>query len=202
MGSLAIGKNDPLLHAGQAPAEEVQIPQSSTRGWFFEILAMVASFACMASIVAILAVMDDRPLTEWHFFFSIPATVAIFGTALKSTAAFAVAGCVSQYKWLHFKSSPRKLVDLDLIDDASRGPLGALVLLARRPMGLASIAAAVTLLALAVETFVQQTVTFTPRNVLVDDGEAVLGLAHTYDGGARPIGSSGGIINLSRKCCP
>ncbi|KAL2183361.1 hypothetical protein L209DRAFT_767441 [Thermothelomyces heterothallicus CBS 203.75] len=196
MESPATDRKEPLLHAGQE-AEEIRIPESSTRGWSWEILAMIASFGCTASIVAILAFMDDRPLADWHFFLSISATIAIFGTALKSTAAFAVGGCVSQYKWLYFKSSPRKLVDLDLIDEASRGPLGSLVLLARRPMGLASIAAAVTLLALAVETFVQQTVTFTPRNVAVDDGNAVLGLAHTYNGGAKPIRSSMGVINLS-----
>jgi len=144
--------------------------------------------------------LKDRPLTDWQFFLSIPATVALFGTALKSTAAFAVGGCVSQYKWLHFRASPRKLVDLDLIEEAGRGPLGSLVLLARRPMGLASIAAAVTLLALALETFVQQTVQLNPRDVAVEDGKAVLGLAHTYNGGAQPVSVVDNLINVRGEC--
>ncbi|KAL2141723.1 hypothetical protein VTI28DRAFT_2089 [Corynascus sepedonium] len=183
---------DPLRHAPQP-----RRPDSTLWGWSWEILAMFTSFACTASVVAILAVMNGRELADWHFFLSISATVAIFGTALKSTAAFAVGGCVSQYKWLHFKSSPRKLTDLDLIEEAGRGPLGSLVLLAKQPMGLASIAAAVTLLALAVETFVQQTVEFVPLDVAVNDGNAVLGLAHTYKGTAEQVGTFNDIINFS-----
>ncbi|KAK3299163.1 uncharacterized protein B0H64DRAFT_316859 [Chaetomium fimeti] len=149
---------------------------------------MASSLACMAAIVAILVTTKDRPLSEWDFYFSIPATLAFLGLIAKSTAAIGVGACISQYKWLYFKRKPRKLTDLDLLEEASRGPLGSLILLARRPMGLASIGAIVTLLAMAVEVFVQQMVQFNPRDVVFDDGKAVLGLAHTYNGGARPIG--------------
>jgi hypothetical protein len=155
-------------------------------GWSFELFNMVSSLACMAAIVAILVTTKDRPADEWNFYFSISATLALLGMIAKSTAAIGVGACISQYKWLYFKRAPRKLTDLDLLEEASRGPLGSLILLAKRPMGLASIGAIVTLLALAVEVFVQQMVQLKPRDVAFDDGKAVLGLAHTYNGGAVP----------------
>jgi hypothetical protein len=173
--------------------------RSPTWGWAWELLAMVASVGSMAAVVAILVTMDNQPLTDWNFFLSIAATIAIFGMVAKSAAAFAIGGCVSQYKWIHFESKPRQLTDLDLIEEASRGPLGSLVLLARRPLGLASIAAVVTLLALGFETFVQQMVEFNPVDVAVNDGKAVLGLAHSYNGGARRSGGDGSINSLSES---
>ncbi|KAK4148431.1 hypothetical protein C8A00DRAFT_19736, partial [Chaetomidium leptoderma] len=136
---------------------------------------------------------------DWNFFLSIAATIAIFGMASKSAAAFAIGGCVSQYKWIHFQSAPRRLGDLDLIEEASRGPLGSLVLLARRPLGLASIAAVVTLLALGFETFVQQMVQFNPIDVAVVDGKAVLGLAHVYNSGAKQAPGWNDINSLSES---
>ncbi|KAL2161264.1 hypothetical protein VTH06DRAFT_8484 [Thermothelomyces fergusii] len=102
-----------------------RIPQWARGAWSWEVLSMLARFGCMAGIVAILVLMDDRSLADTNFFLHISATVGIFGTALKSTAAFIGCGCMSQYKWLHFKPSPRKLADLKLIDEASRGPLGS-----------------------------------------------------------------------------
>ncbi|KAH6636796.1 hypothetical protein F5144DRAFT_601512 [Chaetomium tenue] len=157
---------------------------------------MASSLACMAAIVAILVTTMDRPASEWNFYFSISATLALLAMTAKSTAAIGVGACISQYKWLYFKRAPRKLTDLDLLEEASRGPLGSLILLARRPMGLASIGAIVTLLALALDVFVQQMVQLNPRDVATDDGKAVLGLAHTYNGGAKPISALNAINNV------
>lgn len=159
--------------------------ESLAWGWSWELFTMMSSLACMAAIVAILVTTKDRPADEWNFYFSISATLALLGMIAKSTAAIGVGACISQYKWLYFKRAPRKLTDLDLLEEASRGPLGSLILLARRPMGLASIGAIVTLLALALEVFVQQMVQLNPRDVAFDDGKAVLGLTHTYNSGAK-----------------
>ncbi|KAH6854330.1 hypothetical protein B0I37DRAFT_300993 [Chaetomium sp. MPI-CAGE-AT-0009] len=158
---------------------------------------MTTSLACMAAIVAILVTTKDQPLDDWDFYFGIPATLAFLGLIAKSTAAIGVGSCISQYKWLYFKRKPRKLTDLDLLEEASRGPLGSLILLARRPMGLASIGAIVTLLAMALEVFVQQMVQMNPRDVSYDDGTAVLGLAHTYNGGTQPIAHLDTVLTIT-----
>lgn len=154
-------------------------------GWSWEILAITVSLGCMTSIVTILLKMKDHPLSEWTFSLSLPATIAIFSTAAKSTAGFAVAACISQYKWLYFKTAMRTLGDFDLFEEASRGPVGSLRLLATRPRGLASIGAAATILALGFDVFIQQIIRFTPFDVAVDDGRASFGLAHSYRARAR-----------------
>lgn len=44
-------------------------------------------------------------------------------------------------------------------------------------------------------------VTFEPRDVAQDDGKALLGLAHAYDSGARPLShlTSNYVINVARE---
>ncbi len=50
-----------------------------------------------------------------------------------------------------------------------------------------------TILALAIDTFVQQVVRLDPLDVEVDDGKASFGLAHTYVAGTIPTGAVGGL---------
>ncbi len=139
------------VHSDEKPAGVPSLPSNSPSEWWWELLSLAFSIGCMTSIVAILFTFQDQPQTEWHGgWLSITATIAIFSTAANSAAALAVGACLSQYKWLHFRKAPHKLTDLDLLEEASRGPLGSLVLLARQPWGLASIGAVVTLLALGV----------------------------------------------------
>ncbi len=139
------------VESDEHPADVPSPPSNSLWEWRWELLALAFSIGCMISIVAILFTFQDRPQSEWRGgWLSITATIAIFSTGANSAAALAVGACLSQYKWLHFQKSPHKLTDLDLLEEASRGPLGSLALLARRPWGLASIGAVVTLLAVGV----------------------------------------------------
>jgi hypothetical protein len=81
------------------------------------------------------------------------------------------AACLSQLKWTHFQSAPRKLKDLETFDDASRGPWGSLRLLFARGTGSLDAAVrlgcAITVLVLAMETFGQQLLSFPERRVPV-----------------------------------
>ena len=149
---------------------------------------MVASFAFMVAVIVILFRMQDHPLSQWGFFISLNATIAIFITAAKSSAMFVVAACISQSKWRHFRLHPRKLHELDILEDASRGPWGSLRLLATTlPWKLATIGAFATVLALGVDTFAQQVISVDTRDVRVGDGRASFGLAHTYHGGTMGV---------------
>jgi hypothetical protein len=153
------------------------------KGWWWEILMSVATLAFMAAIVAVL------------FFLSSPATLAVFSTAAKSAAASALGSCISQSKWLHFLK-PRKLADLDLIEDAARGPYGSAWLLLLRPRSLATIGAFLTIAALGYDTFIQQVVDLSPEDVFVDEPTAILGLNHYYNGGGTNAPGVGGVVNI------
>ncbi len=52
------------------------------------------------------------------------------------------------------------------------------------PWKLATIGAVITILALGIDAFVQQVVSFDNQNVAVSDGIASFGLARNYSGGA------------------
>ena len=157
-------------------------------------MAMTASFGCMVCVMAILVKMKDQPLSNWTFFLSLPATVAVFITLAKSTTIFSVAACIGQYKWLYFRSAARSLHDLDLFEDASRGPIGSIRLLTSTQWGLASIGAVATILALGFDAFVQQVIKFTPHDIAINGGNASFGLAHNYHGGAQSFQGSAYII--------
>ncbi|KAK4222884.1 hypothetical protein QBC38DRAFT_374273 [Podospora fimiseda] len=169
-----------------------EVKEGTSWGWTLEVLSIVGSVGWMVGCIAILGKMKDRPLSDWTFFLSLPATLAIFATASKLTAAIAVSACISQYKWIHFKKAPRRLVDLDLFDSASRGPLGSLILLCRRPKGIASIGALVTILALALDVFVQQVIKLKDQDVFKEDGRAILGAVHTWNSTSK---LPGGIVS-------
>ncbi|KAK4222000.1 hypothetical protein QBC38DRAFT_428130 [Podospora fimiseda] len=161
--------------------------QSWIRGWWREILSMAVSLACTVCLVSILIAMKDRPHTAWAVpFVSLPAMLSILTTISKSTTALALAACMSQYKWIYFKERARKLSDLNLLDDASRGPNGSLFLLLEKPLALASLGAVAIILSLSLEPSVQQIVNLTPRNrtLTISDQNVFLKLAHRYDGGA------------------
>ncbi|KLU85043.1 hypothetical protein MAPG_04075 [Magnaporthiopsis poae ATCC 64411] len=177
-------------HQEEHNSDDTEPPQTRTRrqpwAWWWEMLAIVASLLCMAGIVIILARMNGRPLTNWTFFLSLPATIAVFSTAAKSLAAVAIGASISQSKWLHFRAGPRPLGDLDRFEEASRGPMGSLKLVGAGPWGLVTIGALATVLALGFDVFIQQLVRLDPRDVAFDDGRAALGLSHDYITGALP----------------
>lgn len=72
-----------------------------------------------------------------------------------------VCGCLSQLKWLWYHRGTQKLDDFEVFDAASRGPFGAALLLYRLKLwDLASLGSLVTLLALASDAFIQQSLRF------------------------------------------
>ncbi|ORY69038.1 uncharacterized protein BCR38DRAFT_472446 [Pseudomassariella vexata] len=168
-------------------------------GWIWEALSVTASFGCMVAVMVILIKMQEQPLSDWAFFISLNATIAIFITAAKSMLLLSVAACISQCKWTHFKASARKLHELDLFEEASRGPLGSLVLLfrVRWRLGVATLGGLATILALGIDAFAQQVVTLYSRDVPSDDGNATFGLSHFYDSGATMQEQSGNAFTPS-----
>lgn len=157
-------------------------PNLSIKEWIWELLAIICSLVCMAAVVAILAKMQSQPLSHWTFPIALNATVAIFITAAKSMALLVIAACIAQSKWIFFKSTRRKLRELDYFESASRGPLGSLLLLyrVRWKSILASIGAIATIVALGVDAFAQQVIRFDTREIQTPDASASFGLSRSY----------------------
>ncbi|KAL7953587.1 hypothetical protein V8C34DRAFT_320767 [Trichoderma compactum] len=151
--------------------------------WWIESITICISFACMAALVCILALFQDRLSTDWSFFISLNATIAIAITAAKATLLATVSVCLSQEKWNRFRNKTHKLQDLAIIDTASRGPLGAIQMLFQVSWGFASISAVVVILSILTDTLGQQVVDLAPGTIYTyQEGSATFGYTYGFDG--------------------
>ncbi|KAI8933733.1 hypothetical protein NX059_009449 [Plenodomus lindquistii] len=181
--------NDDLAGESQPPLSPKPLHTRRTflTFWLWELLATVASFACLVAIVIILVRMHAQPLSRWSLSISLNATIAVFITAAKSLALLVIAACIAQAKWIRFRASARKLQELDLFENAARGPLGSLMLLfsVRWGAGIAGFGAIATILALGVDSFAQQVVRLETRDVQSLTNDGTFGLSHGYNGSAK-----------------
>lgn len=100
-----------------------------TDWWLWEILAVVLSLGTFSALVIILIVYNGRNVAQIPQGISLNAIVSILSTISKSSLIFSISATLSQFKWLLFSGRTRQLQNLQLYDDASRGPLGSSLLL-------------------------------------------------------------------------
>jgi len=99
--------------------------------WALEILSWGFSALCMAIIAIVLLKHDGKDLPSWRLGITINAFISIFSGFAKSALLLPTAEALGQLKWSWFKNGERKMVDFEILDSASRGPWGSLVLLTR-----------------------------------------------------------------------
>ena len=119
---------------------------------------MAFSVACVGGVVVVLLATDNKPEADWKLPIHPNALVSVFNTLAKSAMLFVVAEGISQLKWIYFQQRAHQVSNIKLFDNASRGPWGSMMLLfiLRWHAVLASIGAAITVLALAMDPFTQQ----------------------------------------------
>lgn len=157
------GHIPPTSHSPSSPVSLSRQKQPRLyRVWLWEIAACVAGLACMASVAGVLVYENGRRLDQWSLHIgqkhlSPTVVVSFIGTLGKSACLFVLAAIISQLKWLHFEERPQRLVDLQLFDDASRGPWGAsqLAFVKNRKTLLASCTCVLVLASLLVDPFIQ-----------------------------------------------
>lgn len=99
-------------------------------------MSLALSGICMISILTLLLHFGDKSISAWHSKLEISTILSILATALNTSTILAATSALGQLKWIWFSGMGRKLQDFQLMDDASRGPLGAILLLLRRPWSL------------------------------------------------------------------
>lgn len=137
-----------------------------------------ASFALLLITATVLFWMNGKSLNAWTLPIQPNSLVAIFSTVAKSALLVSIGECTSQLKWMHFDDlRPKALSQIQVFDDASRGPWGSLVLFwktrksfnrAESPPALALLGATITILMLAFEPFAQQVIGFSTRYAILD----------------------------------
>ncbi|KAK0102987.1 hypothetical protein ONS96_005600 [Cadophora gregata f. sp. sojae] len=149
--------------------------------WWLCILSILVSVVSIAIIAILLFLINNRTIPTLPLNIALNTYISFFATISKASMIFASAESISQLKWLWFQK-PRNLHDIEIFDDASRGPMGALRLVFKmRARRLAAIGGAVTVLSIVMEPFTQQVVAYRQREVV--SGTARVGKALAYDAG-------------------
>ncbi|THZ01936.1 hypothetical protein D6C93_03351 [Aureobasidium pullulans] len=182
----AVGKQSPLGIAcddnasqhtksssiGGEPDGLHQVPAgicSTVKSWWRELLAISISTAALVSTAGVLLAYQNKPLSSWHFRYLPNSVISQLMTVSRSALMFSTASCVSQLSWLHIQQKPRALSDLQAFDGISRGPAGAVAMLAfpTRYCVPAIVASLITLATLLMEPLSQQVLQFPVQDLVV-----------------------------------
>lgn len=178
------GENDDFLGAHRPSPEPRWLRLCRGRGlWIWEIVGAMLSLSCIVSLLVLLPYLDESSLAKWQFVIAPNTIISTFITIAKTSTLLAVAAGISQLKWVHFTSTKRQISDIDIFDEASRGPWGAFnfILRMKGRSALTSVGAFVVLVSLAMEPFAQQILSFETRSVVSANDSAQVSIAHTYD---------------------
>ncbi|KAK8071746.1 hypothetical protein PG996_005094 [Apiospora saccharicola] len=168
-----------------------EAPDTKSRWWWREIVAIVLSFVSMGVIVAVLANVHNQPTRLWNWSFTPNAVIATCTTFGKMALMIPVVSCISQLKWGHFVGASNPLDHLQRFDDASRGPWGALrfltISISRKSHVLIAWGlAVVTIAGLAMEPTAQNVLGLVSRESLMTDIPAKAAIATAYTSNTYP----------------
>jgi len=102
--------------------------------WKYEILSWIGSLCFFISVIAVLAVLNGRPLPQMMFGITPNALIGLLATFAELLLIVPVHAALGQTKWLR-SLRKKPMDDFRKIDEASRGPWGSVLLLARRTGG-------------------------------------------------------------------
>jgi hypothetical protein len=114
--------------------------KTSVFGWWkYEILASAISVGSLVALVILVRHYDGRPLQDIDLPKSLQLStiIAALSTVMRVALSMPVTSALSQDAWLWLSDSKQRssrygrLIDLDLTDNASRGPWGSLKFLVK-----------------------------------------------------------------------
>lgn len=97
--------------------------------WAPEAVWSLLSVGLLAALVILLNQYNGKPLPDWPAGLTLNAAVALIATILRAVTVMIVSEGLSQLKWNRFAFKDRRLTDLHIFDQASRGPWGSLLML-------------------------------------------------------------------------
>ena len=135
--------------------------------WNPELAALSLSTVCAICIAVILRCYDGKPAPKIAMGITLNALISILATTSKAALMFSVSNALGQSKWVWLNGqSTRPLIDAEVFDDASRGPLGAVnMLYTHYYRSFASFGCILIILSLVYDPFMQQVVNYENRVV-------------------------------------
>lgn len=151
-----------------SPDLRQRIRQTCIHLWIWEMLSLFLCSSCVGAIIIILLRYDGKQLPDWQYGLTINGVISVLSGIAKASMILPVAESISQLKWhWYWNGRSRPVIDFEYFDIASRGPWGCLILLCRpRQWSVATIGAAVTVLALLMEPSLQFIPTYPMHSVV------------------------------------
>lgn len=152
--------------------------------WSIEIACIILSAAVLVSIAIFLLEIRGRLLTSWKIIIKPNTVLSILSTVFKAMVLVAVASSIGQLKWIYLSKKSFGLDQLQIFDDATRGPWGALVFFwkARRYGTVIAYAGCIiTIAAIALDPFSQELLSFDPAPTQVNGVSSSVPRSQIYD---------------------
>ncbi|KAF6832742.1 hypothetical protein CPLU01_05976 [Colletotrichum plurivorum] len=154
--------------------------------WWLEILSSLLALSCLVAMITILGIHQGQLLPKWPDIISINSLISILTAVFKASLIMPIAEGLGQLKWEWFRR-PRYLADIEVFDNASRGPWGSfLLIIGQIPRSdkafAAGLGAFVTILALAVDPSSQAMIRHRTCDRELDNDLAQLARTNIYDG--------------------
>ncbi|KAH8776544.1 hypothetical protein F5883DRAFT_409960 [Diaporthe sp. PMI_573] len=132
-----------------------------TGSWAWEGVAMLFAIGAVASIMALLARYEGKPLPSWPYEITLNALIAVLTTVANAAMTVPLSSGLGQLKWERMRNGYAPLADMEVLDEASRGAWGAINMLRRLRGGLyGSLGAVAVIVALFLSPFAQQVVIY------------------------------------------
>jgi hypothetical protein len=105
-----------------------QLKGFSFSDWWWEIVSWAIGTLVFFMLLALLGFFKNRSLSSWHSKVSLNAMISALGQLAQSAFAVSLASCLGQLKWDWLRAR-KSISDIEIFDEASRGPLGSLLLI-------------------------------------------------------------------------
>ena len=129
-GSITEHDGAPLLQTHGEAVSGWHRTRRTLRAWWLECLCCVLTIGLFAGLVSMLARYQGEPVPQWPLDLPLSTVVAIIATLCRALMVFPVSEGLAQLKWHWFRGTrTRPVNDLYMFDQATRGPLGAVLLL-------------------------------------------------------------------------
>lgn len=144
--------------------------------WILEVSCILIALGAMLGMIGMLTVLNGSPLDSWTLKIGPNTAVSILSGLYRGLIVTVIATCIAQLRWPYFSSAPQRLSEFDTFDGAARGPWGAMKFLLAIPFTkdtiatIASFAACLMILAVAIDPFSQQMLTYETDTVPTTGG--------------------------------
>lgn len=128
------------------------------KNWKYESAACLLVLSGPLIIFGTLYPHNGQPSPQWPLDVSINSLLSVYALILKASIGLILTSCIGQLQWKWFALESRPLYDMVRFDQATRDAGGALNLIWRQRIQqpLTTLGCAITILAVAVDPFVQQ----------------------------------------------